>query len=117
MGVNASNLGVTHYEDLPSEILQMVVAAMRKPIDDGTSWPKIGQVCKAWRRVAGTGFRLSVCEPVRHPTFRLRRRVCNKPENGMSRQGLGQPTVVLAVPQPSKAERLWAGQLEVSGTV
>ncbi|KAL0026883.1 hypothetical protein WJX77_008855 [Trebouxia sp. C0004] len=53
MGVNASTLGLTHYEDLPVEILQLVVAEMRKPVDDGSSWPVLSKVCKGWRRAAG----------------------------------------------------------------
>lgn len=57
MGVNASILGLTHYEDLPLEILEIVVAELRKPIDNGTSWPLLGKVCKDWRRVAGTCIR------------------------------------------------------------
>lgn len=61
MGISASLLGLTHYEDLPQEILEKVVAELRKPTDDGTSWPMLSKVCKDWRRVAGTCIGVSVC--------------------------------------------------------
>lgn len=54
MAVNASVLGLTHYEDMPVEILQMIAAGVRKPTDDGTAWPVLSKVCKNWRRAAGT---------------------------------------------------------------
>lgn len=61
MGVNASILGLTHYEELPVEILQLVVAEMRKPVDDGSSWPVLSKVCRDWRRAAGTCTQGCVC--------------------------------------------------------
>ena len=111
MGVNASILGLTHYEDIPVEILRSVVAEMRKPVDDGSSWPLLSQVCKDWRRAAGTCLRECVCKRAGVHPFDLCRRDRDHLEDGLSGQGVGQPGAVLAVPPASTAECFWASQL------
>ena len=111
MGVNASTLGLTHYEDLPVEILQLVVAEMRKPVDDGSSWPLLSKVCKDWRHAAGTCLRERVRNGLVIQPSETRREGRDHLEDGLSGRGVGQPAVILAVPKASKAERLWASQL------
>lgn len=51
-------LSLSHYENLPPDILRECVARMTKEgaVDDGTSWPKVSKVCKGWRDIAGRGF-------------------------------------------------------------
>lgn len=51
MGINASNLLLTNYQDLPDDIL---LDCLAKLPDDGLSRRKVGAVCKAWQRTAGT---------------------------------------------------------------
>ena len=50
MGINASNLLLTNYQDLPEDIL---LECLAKLPNDGSSRRKLGAVCNTWRRTAG----------------------------------------------------------------
>ena len=58
MGANASVLQLSHWEELPTDVLHGCVAHLEGQVEKGTSWPHVSRVCKDWRRVAGNGSRL-----------------------------------------------------------
>lgn len=117
MGINASNLQLTNFEDLPPDILRLCIEKLTGPHDDGTSLLKVSRVCRAWKRIAGTGMQGSSLAYFVVSAFLLCRRACKNPEDKLCRFPNRHLNSVPAVPKCSTAEHHWGSQTQFSCAV